>query len=53
MDCKDVSTQVGTGSPGFGEQTLFEVPIQEKAAEAETASPLLRLVVAPKDDKQV
>jgi len=26
---------------------LFEVPIQEKAAGAETASPFLRLVVAP------
>ena len=28
---------------------LFEVPVQEKAAGAETASPSLRLVVAPKD----
>jgi hypothetical protein len=32
---------------------LFEVPLQEKAAGAETASPFLRLVVAPRDDEQV
>ncbi len=31
---------------------LFEVPLQEKAAEAETASPFLRLVVAPRDTEQ-
>jgi hypothetical protein len=28
---------------------LFEMPVQEKAAGAETASPFLRLMVAPKD----
>lgn len=31
---------------------LFEVPAQEKAAGAETASPFLRLVVAPRDAEQ-
>lgn len=31
---------------------LFEIPIQEKAAGAETASPFLRLMVAPRDVEQ-
>jgi hypothetical protein len=31
---------------------LFEVPVQEKAAGAETASPLLRLVVSPQSEDE-
>ena len=31
---------------------LFEVPVEVKAAGAETTSPLLRLVVAPPKDEQ-
>src|SRR5205085_5953126 len=31
---------------------LFDVPVEEKAAGAETASPFLRLLVAPRDSEQ-
>jgi len=31
----------------------FEIPVQEKAAGAEAASPFLRLMVAPPEDGQV
>jgi len=31
---------------------LFEVPVQEKAAGAETASPFLRLVVSPQSEDE-
>jgi len=43
------STQSGTK---VTQLVLFEVPVQEKAAGAETASPLLRLVVSPQSEDE-